>query len=365
MSSTLFTPISFGGVEFANRIVVSPMCQYSAVDGCATDWHIAHLGMLANSGAGHVVVEATGVERAGRITHGCTGLYSDESEAAMKRVMDFCRRAGTAKFGIQLAHAGRKASSQRPWEGGGALKPHEDPWQTIAPSALPFGPGWHMPRAMAAEDFGRVTAAFAAAAARAVRIGFDAVELHMAHGYLLHSFMSPLANRRDDDYGGSLQNRLRFPLEVAAAVREAVPAGVALGARITGSDWAEGGVTASDAAACAGMLRERGLDYVDVSSGGIASDVRTPTTPGYNVEIAAAVRAAGLPTRVVGMIVTAEQAERIVAEDRADMVALARALLDEPHWGWHAAARLGAEVIRPSQYLRAAPAMWPGAGKPR
>jgi len=365
MPSTLFTPIKVGSVELDNRIVVSPMCQYSAVDGCATDWHIAHLGMLANSGAGHVIVEATGVERSGRITHGCTGLYSPECEAAMKRVIDFCRRAGTAKFGIQLAHAGRKASAQRPWEGGGALKSHEDPWETIAPSALPFGPGWHVPRAMTADDFSRVKAAFVAAAARAVRIGFDTVELHMAHGYLLHSFMSPVANRRDDVYGGTLENRLRFPLEVAAAVRQEVPAGVALGARITGSDWTEGGLSAADAAACAGMLKARGLDFVDVSSGGIASDVRTPTAPGYNVDIAVAVRATGIATRVVGMIVAAEQAEHIVASGQADMVAMARAFLDEPHWGWHAAQRLGAEVKRPNQYQRAAPALWPGAAKVR
>jgi len=364
-SSALFSPITIGSVELANRVVVSPMCQYSAVDGCTTDWHLAHLGMLANSGAGHVVVEATGVERSGRITHGCTGLYSDESEAAMQRVIDFCRRAGTAKFGIQLAHAGRKASSQRPWEGGGALKPDQDPWQTIAPSALPFGPGWHVPRAMAADDFVRVKAAFVAAAERAVRIGFDTVELHMAHGYLLHSFMSPISNRRDDAYGGALENRLRFPREVAAAVRQAVPAGIAVGARITGSDWAEGGLTAADAATCAGMLKAHGLDYVDVSSGGVAADVRTPTAPGYNVDIATAVRATGIATRVVGMIVTAGQADGIVAAGRADMVALARAFLDDPHWGWHAAQALGAEVKRPSQYLRAAPAMWPGASKAR
>ncbi len=365
MPSTLFTPIKLGSVELDNRIVVSPMCQYSSADGCATDWHIAHLGMLANSGAGLVIVEATGVERAGRITHGCMGLYSDESEAALKHVIDFCRRAGAAKLGIQLAHAGRKASSQRPWEGGGALKPGQDPWETIAPSALPFGPGWHTPRAMVADDFARVRHAFVTAAQRAVRIGFDAVELHMAHGYLLHSFMSPVSNRRTDEYGGTLENRLRFPREIVEAVRQAVPHTVALGARITGSDWTDGGFIASDAVFCAKTLKAAGLDYVDVSSGGIASDVRTPTTEGYNVDIAAQVRGTGIATRVVGMIVTAPQAEAIVSEGRADMVALARAFLDEPHWGWHAAQKLGADVKRPSQYLRAAPALWPGATQAR
>ena len=365
MPSTLFSPIRLGSVELDNRIVVAPMCQYSAADGCATDWHLAHLGMLANSGAGLVIVEATHVERHGRITHGCMGLYSDESEAALKRVVDFCRGAGTAKLGIQLAHAGRKASVQRPWEGGGPLKPGQDPWATIGPSALPFGPGWHTPRAMAADDLARVRGAFAAAAQRAVRIGFDAIELHMAHGYLAHSFMSPISNERTDQYGGSLENRMRFPREIAEAVRQVVPPAIALGARITGSDWRDGGLTAADAVFCAKTLHAAGLDYVDVSSGGISPDARTPTTPGYNVEIAGEVRATGLATRAVGLIVTAQQAEGIIADGKADMVALARAVLDDPHWGWHAARALGAEVKRPNQYLRSAPGLWPGAASAR
>jgi 2,4-dienoyl-CoA reductase-like NADH-dependent reductase (Old Yellow Enzyme family) len=361
MSSTLFSPIQLGGITLENRIVVAPMCQYSAVDGCATDWHIAHLGMLANSGAGLLVVEATHVERHGRITHGCMGLYSDENEAALRRMIDFCRRAGSAKLGIQLAHAGRKASSQRPWEGGGALKPDQEPWQTIAPSALPFGPGWHTPRAMTAEDIAHVRAAFVASAQRAVRIGFDAIELHMAHGYLAHSFMSPVSNQRTDQYGGSVENRLRFPREIAEAVRQAVPRTIALGARITGSDWLDGGLTAADAVFCAKTLKAAGFDYVDISSGGISPDARTPTTPGYNVDIAGQVRATGIATRTVGLIVTAQQAETIVSEGKADMVALARAVLDNPHWAWHAAASLGVDIKRPNQYLRAAPAFWPGA----
>jgi 2,4-dienoyl-CoA reductase-like NADH-dependent reductase (Old Yellow Enzyme family) len=361
MPSILFSPIRLGSVELENRIVVAPMCQYSAVDGCATDWHLAHLGMLANSGAGLVIVEATHVERHGRITHGCMGLYSDESEAALKRVVDFCRRAGRAKFGIQLAHAGRKASVQRPWEGGGPLKPGQDPWPTIGPSALPFGPGWHTPREMVADDFARVRSAFAAAARRAVRIGFDAIELHMAHGYLAHSFMSPISNQRTDQYGGTAENRMRFPREIAEAVREVVPRAIALGARITGSDWLDGGLTAADAVFCAKTLKAAGLDYVDISSGGISSDARTPTTPGYNVDIAGEVRASGIATRVVGLIVTAPQAEAIVSGGKADMVALARAILDDPHWAWHAARTLGTDMKRPNQYLRSAPAFWPGA----
>jgi 2,4-dienoyl-CoA reductase-like NADH-dependent reductase (Old Yellow Enzyme family) len=362
MAPSLFSPIKLAGVELDNRIVVSPMCQYSAEDGCASDWHLAHLGMLANSGAGLLVVEATHVERHGRITHGCLGLYSDDCEATLAHVIATGRRYGTAKFGVQLAHAGRKASSQRPWEGGGALKPGEDPWETIAPSALPFGPGWHVPREMTAADIERVREAFVAAAARAVRIGFDAIELHGAHGYLIHSFMSPLSNRRGDRYGGSPENRMRFALEVARAVRAVVPRTVALGARITGSDWLDGGLTPADAVGFTKALQELGFDYVDISSGGITAEARTPTTPGYNVPIADEVRrATGIATRTVGLIVNPNQAEAIVAEGNADMVALARAVLDNPHWGWYAARTLGAEVKRPRQYLRAGSTLWPGA----
>jgi 2,4-dienoyl-CoA reductase-like NADH-dependent reductase (Old Yellow Enzyme family) len=366
MSSTLFSPIRIGGLELANRIVVSPMCQYSAVDGCATDWHLAHLGMLANSGAALVVVEATGVTRSGRITHGCLGLYSDACEDALARVMAHCRRAGTAKLGIQLGHAGRKGSSHAPWDGGLGLKDGEDPWETVAPSGLPFGPAWPAPREMTEADMAQVRDGFVQAAQRAVRLGFDAIELHGAHGYLLHSFISPVSNKRTDAYGGSLENRLRFPLEVAKAVRAVVPAGLPFGARITGSDWEEGGMTVDDAVGTAKAFRAAGLDYVDVSSGGIKSDTRNPTTAGYNAPLAAQVkRETGIATRTVGLISTPEQAEAIIADGRADMVALARAMLDHPHWGWHAARALGAEVARPRQYLRAAPKMWPGAAATR
>ena len=301
------------------------------------------------------------MERHGRITHGCLGLYSDDCELTLKHVIDIGRRYGTAKFGIQLAHAGRKASSQRPWEGGGALKAGEDPWATIGPSALPFGPGWHVPREMTVADIERVRGAFAAAAHRAVRIGFDAIELHGAHGYLMHSFMSPLSNKRTDEYGGGFENRLRFPLEVARAVRAVVPRSIALGARITGSDWLDGGLTPADAIAFTKALKEVGLDYVDVSSGGITAEARTPTTPGYNVPIADEVRrATGIATRTVGLIVMPQQADEVIAEGKADMVALARAVLDNPHWGWYAAQVLGAETKRPPQYLRASSKLWPG-----
>jgi NADPH2 dehydrogenase len=362
MSSALFSPIRLADLALDNRLVISPMCQYSADDGVANDWHTTHLGMLANSGAGLVIIEATHVERHGRITHGCLGLYSDHCEAELWRVIDHCRRIGTAKFGIQLAHSGRKGSAQRPWEGGAALAPGADPWETIAPSAIAFGPGWHTPREASEDDLARVTESFVAAARRALRIGFEAIELHMAHGYLIHSFISPIANKRTDRHGGSFENRMRFALDVTRAVRAVVPQGLPLGARITGNDWLDGGITAADAVACAKMLKAAGCDYVDVSSGGVSAEARNPPGPGYNVDIAAGVRReAAIATRTVGMIVTPKQAEAIIADGKADMVAIARAALDDPHWGWQAARALGGEVKRPPQYARAADKLWPGA----
>jgi 2,4-dienoyl-CoA reductase-like NADH-dependent reductase (Old Yellow Enzyme family) len=362
MPSTLFSPIKLADLTLANRIVVAPMCQYSADDGAGNDWHMTHLGMLSNSGAGLVIVEATHVERRGRITHGCLGLYSDGCEAALERIVYHCHHIGHAKIGIQLAHAGRKASSQRPWEGAKALSDSEDAWPTIGPSALPFGPGWHTPRAMTEEDMAHVTASFTEAAKRALRIGFDAIELHFAHGYLLHSFVSPLSNKRNDEYGGSFEGRMRFPLQVVRSVRAAVPRTMPLGARITGTDWVEGGLTPDDAVAMGKALKAEGFDYIDVSSANITPDSRWPTGPGFNVPAAERVRReAGIPVRAVGMITTARQAEEIIADGKADMIAMARAFLDDPHWGWHAAQTLGAEVARPVQYARTAPKLWPGA----
>jgi NADPH2 dehydrogenase len=362
MTSVLFSPIRLAELELANRIVVSPMCQYSANDGAASDWHMTHLGMLANSGAGLVIVEMTDVERRGRITHGCLGLYSDECEAALARVIAHCRRIGTAKFGVQLAHAGRKASTEPPWRGGAPLKPDADPWETIAPSAIPFGADWPAPRAMTEHDLDQVREAFVAAAKRAVRAGFDAIEMHMAHGYLLHSFVSPLSNKRNDAYGGAIEGRIRYPVEVAHAVRAVVPKAIPLGARISAADWMTGGLTIEDSVTFVRALKEAGLDYIDASSGGIAADTRNPTEPGYNAGLAGRIRAeTGIKTRTVGLIVSPQQAEAIVAEGKADMVCLARAMLDDPHWGWHAAQALGADVARPKQYQRAAPRMWPGA----
>jgi NADPH2 dehydrogenase len=359
MSSALFSPLKLAGLELPNRIVVSPMCQYSADDGSATDWHMMHLGMLANSGASLVVVEATAVERSGRITHGDLGLYSDDNELALGRVIAQCRRAGTAKFGIQIAHAGRKASAHLPWEGGLSLKPGQDPWPTMAASAVPFGADWHTPAMVTEADMTRIRDGFVNSIKRALRIGFDEIELHMSHGYMMHSFMSPLSNTRNDGFGGPMENRLKFPLEVAKAARAVVPKNIPLGARITGSDWRDGGLTPDDAVTIAKALKGAGVDLICVSSGGLYSDIRNPTEPLYNVAIAERVkREAGVAVRAVGSIVTPQQAEGVVAQGKSDMVAMARAFLDDPHWGWHAAKALGAEVPRAKQYLRAGPKLW-------
>ncbi|MDH4094955.1 MAG: NADH:flavin oxidoreductase/NADH oxidase [Betaproteobacteria bacterium] len=361
MTAKLFTPIQLGGVTLPNRIVVSPMCQYSAADGAMSDWHLAHLGTFACSGAGLFIIEATGVTREGRISNYCTGLYHDLNEAAMKRAVDLYRDITKSPIGVQLAHAGRKGSAQQPWLGGKALGPGESPWQTVAPSALPFAEGWHVPHELTAQEIQGVVDAFAAAAQRAKRIGLDLVELHAAHGYLLHQFLSPLSNKRTDRYGGSLENRMRAPLDVARAVREAWPKERALGARITASDWTEGGFEAADAAVFAKALKAIGLDYVCVTSGGVVN-ARIKLEAGYQVGFAETVkRGAGLPTMAVGLIVEPQQAEDIVASGRADMVALARGFLDNPRWVWHAAERFGAKHEYPPQYRRLHPDQWPGA----
>ncbi len=360
--SHLFSPIRLGSLELANRIAVSPMCQYSAIHGDATDWHLVHLGALAMSGAGLVVLEATAVEQEGRITHGCLGLYNDENEAALTRIVAFCRKHGSAKLGVQLAHAGRKASSQVPWEGGRALPADADPWPTISASATPFADDWHVPDAATETDLDRIVASFATAAKRVVRLGLDLIELHGAHGYLLHQFLSPISNTRTDSYGGSAENRMLFPLRVFEAVKAVCSPDVALGVRLTGQDWIEGGLTVDDAVAFSSELKRRGCDYVDVTSGGITLGAKIEIGPGYQVPFATAIRQrVGLPVMSVGLIVTPEQAEEVVASGRADMVALARTIMDDPHWAWHAAQVLGAEVERPNQYARAAPKHWPGA----
>jgi 2,4-dienoyl-CoA reductase-like NADH-dependent reductase (Old Yellow Enzyme family) len=362
MTSHLFSPITIGGLTLANRIAVSPMCQYSAENGAANDWHLQHLGSLSLSGAGLVIVEQTAVEPAGRISHGCLGLYSDASEAALARVVGFCRRAGSAALGIQLAHAGRKGSAKLPWEGGGPLSREAGAWRTAAPSAIPFDNRWPTPEALDDAGMARIRDAHVAAARRAERLGFDLVELLAAHGFLLHGFLSPITNRRSDAYGGGLENRMRYPLEVAAAIREVWPRRKALGMRITGTDWVDGGITPDEAGLFAGKLRGIGFDYVCVSSGGISPAARPAIAPGYQVPLAAAVKkASGIAVQAVGMIVDPHQAEAIVADGHADCVALARGFLDDPRWAWHAAAALGADAAYPPQYLRACPEHWPGA----
>jgi 2,4-dienoyl-CoA reductase-like NADH-dependent reductase (Old Yellow Enzyme family) len=362
MSSSLFTPIALRDLTLANRIVVSPMCQYSADDGSANDWHMQHLGSLSVSGAGLLMIEATAVEQAGRITHGCLGLYSDANEAALGRVVAACRRFGNTALGIQLAHAGRKGSAQRPWEGIHALSKPAGAWITVAPSPIALAEQWPTPHPLAAADLDRIEAAFVAATRRAARLGLDLVEAHCAHGYLLHEFLSPIANQRGDAYGGSLENRMRFPLRVMAAMRAAWPAAKPLGARITGTDWLPGGFSVEDAVVFAGALKAIGCDYVCVSSGGIVPKAPIPVGPGYQLDLAARVRRdAGIVTRAVGLLAEPHQAEAVIASGQADMVAMARAFLDDPRWPWHAAELLGAGVAYPPQYERSRANLWPGA----
>jgi 2,4-dienoyl-CoA reductase-like NADH-dependent reductase (Old Yellow Enzyme family) len=363
MPSPLFSPFPLRDVELPNRIVVSPMCQYSAEDGSANDWHLQHLGHLALSGAGLLMIEASAVERPGRITLGCLGLYSDANEAALARVLQAVRSfGGHARLGIQLAHAGRKGSAHKPWHGGHALKPAEGAYETFAPSAVPLAEDWHAPTALDHKGIGRIKDAFVAATRRAARLGIDVAEMHAAHGYLLHEFFSPLANRREDGYGGDLKGRMRLLLEIAAAMREVWPRERPLGARVSGSDWLEGGATVEDCVVLARELKALGLDYVCVSSGGILTKAPIRLGPGYQVPFAAQVRKeSGIATRAVGMIVDPFHAERILAAGEADMVALARGFLDDPRWGWHAAELLGVELEYPDQYKRAQPKVWPGA----
>jgi 2,4-dienoyl-CoA reductase-like NADH-dependent reductase (Old Yellow Enzyme family) len=355
----LFTPIQLGGVTLPNRIVVAPMCQYSANDGSMTDWHLMHLGQFAVSGAGLTMVEATGVTPEGRISPGCTGLYSDANEAAMQRVVAFFRTLTRHPIGVQLAHAGRKASVRFPWQGGKPLSREEGAWETVGPSPLAYADGWPAPHELSVSELKVLKERFVEAADRARRVGFDAVELHSSHGYLLHQFLSPLTNQRRDAYGA---DRMKFPLEVAAALREAWPKERCLGARISGSDWAQGGLGPDDAVQYARELKRIGLDYVCVSSGALVPQQKIPVTPGYQVPFAERVKqAVPIAVRAVGLIADPLQAEEIVAGGRADMVALARGFLDDPRWVWHAAERLGATVDYPPQYARSRSDQWPGA----
>jgi 2,4-dienoyl-CoA reductase-like NADH-dependent reductase (Old Yellow Enzyme family) len=354
--STLFSHYAIGSLELKNRIVIAPMCQYSAVDGAATDWHLIHLGHLALSGAAMLIIEATAVEAVGRITHGCLGLWCDATEAALQRVLQAVRANSRMPIAIQLGHAGRKASSHVPWQGGMLIPPAEGGWLPLAPSALSHLDGEAPPRALDEAGMQRIVAAFADAARRAHRLGLDAIELHAAHGYLLHQFLSPLSNARDDAYGGSLAKRMRFPLQVFEAVRAAVPAAMPVGVRLSATDWVDGGWDPVQSREFVQALQARGLDFLHVSSGGVSQQQKIPIGPGYQVGLAEQLkRETGAPTIAVGLITQAQQAEAIVANGQADLVALARGVLFDPRWPWHAAAQLGATVEAPPQYWRSQP----------
>jgi 2,4-dienoyl-CoA reductase-like NADH-dependent reductase (Old Yellow Enzyme family) len=354
--SKLFSPFTLRGVTLPNRVVVSPMCQYSAEDGRATAWHMIHLGGLALSGAGVLFIEATAVEPDGRITAGDLGLYDDATEAALKPVLAAIRKHSKIPVMMQLAHAGRKASSQLPWEGGQLIPLSQGGWTPSAPSAVAYKDGEAAPRALDAAELARVREAFAAAAKRAARLGIDGIEVHGAHGYLLHEFLSPLSNHRTDEYGGSLENRMRFPLEVFAAVREAFPTDKPVGIRVSSTDWVEGGWDIDETIVFAKALKKLGVDWIDASSGGMSPLQKIALRPGYQTPFAQAVKeGAGVNTIAVGLITEVQQAEDIVASGKADLVALARGLLYDPRWPWHAAAALGAPVDAPPQYWRAPP----------
>jgi NADPH2 dehydrogenase len=355
--SALFSPIQLRNLALPNRIMIAPMCQYTAENGEANDWHFVHIGSLALSGAAMFCIEATGVEAIGRITPGCLGLWNDATEAALKPIMASVRKHSKIAVAMQLAHAGRKASSHVPWDGGQLIPLAEGGWQPVAPSAVPHKEGEAPPLALDDAGLARVREAFVMATSRAMRLGIDAIEVHSAHGYLLHQFLSPLANKRTDQYGGSLQNRMRFPLEVFDAVRAAFPSDKPVGVKISATDWVEGGWDLAQSIEYVKELKSRGVDWIDVSSGGVSPLQKIPLGPGYQVPFAEKIReATGVTTMAVGLITEAKQAEEIIASGKADMVALARAMLYDPRWGWHAAAELGAHVEAPPQYWRSQPA---------
>ena len=357
MSSMLFSPVTLGPLQLPNRIAIAPMCQYSAVDGLPTDWHTIHLGNLALSGAGLLIIEATAVTPEGRISADDLGLWSDAHQEALAPVIRALRRYSPIKIAIQLAHAGRKASTRVPWEGGAQVAPSQPRgWQTVAPSAVPHAEGEAPPLALDADGLARVKDGFVAGARRAAALGLDGIELHAAHGYLMHQFLSPLSNLRADAYGGSLENRMRFPLEVFEAVRAAVPREMAVGVRISATDWVEGGWEIEQSLRFAAELKERGCDFIHVSTGGLSPRQEIPLGPGYQVGFAQRIKEeTGMPTIGVGLITEAQHAESILQQGQADLIGLARAMLYDPRWPWHAAAELGEQVFAPPQYWRSQP----------
>jgi 2,4-dienoyl-CoA reductase-like NADH-dependent reductase (Old Yellow Enzyme family) len=352
----LFSSINLRELTLKNRVVVSPMCQYSSVNGCAQDWHLMHLGNLCIGGSGMVIIEMTNVTPEGRITPNCMGLYNDETEESLKRIIDFCKSISDTPIAVQIAHAGRKASTRPPWGGREPLTPDNGGWQTVAPSAVASGPGAQVPRALEADEIEQLVDYFTGATQRAARIGFDAVEVHGAHGYLLHQFLSPLSNQRQDHYGGSLENRMRFPLDVFAAMRNEWPSDKPMGMRISATDWAEGGWDMQQSISLARALELMGCDWLDVSSGGLSPDQEIPSGPGYQVPFAEEMKQhTNMKIMTVGMITEPEQAEEIIFSGKADMVAIARGMLYNPRWTWHAAEKLGGSVHYPKQYLRCRP----------
>jgi len=355
--SKLFSPLEIGKLKLDNRIVIAPMCQYSADDGSATDWHIMHLGQLAMSGAGMLIIEATAVSSEGRISPGDLGLYSDQNEAALNRVLKAVRNYSQMPIAIQLGHAGRKASSNVPWKGGNQIQPDQPGgWQTLAPSGAPHAEGEHPPHMLDEGGLTKVRHDFEAATLRAARLGLDGIEIHMAHGYLLHEFLSPLANKRDDHYGGSLENRMRFPMEIFKIVRDAFPADCPVWIRLSATDWVEGGWDAEQSIEFSRQVETLGAAAIHVSSGGVSPAQKIPAGPGYQVGLARQIKTeVGVPVIAVGMITEPAQAEQIIADGKADAVALARGMLFDPRWPWHAAVELGARVAAPPQYWRSTP----------
>ena len=361
MGSHLFSPITLADIELRNRIIVAPMCQYSADEGNATDWHLMHLGQYAVSGVGLIITEAVGVEMEGRISPGCLSLCSDEHEASLKRIVDFCYNFGNTKMGIQLSHAGRKASTDLPWLGGKPIA-SSDPrgWPTEAPSAKPYAPeGWGTPAALDEGGLARIKNAFIDSAIRANRIGFEVVELHAAHGYLLHQFLSPLSNQRNDRYGGNLEGRMRFPLEVFDAVASVWPKHKALGVRFSATDWVEqSSWNLNESTQFALELKKRGCDFIDVLSAGNSPDQKIDVGPGYQTGFAAEIRReTSLPTMAVGQITEPKQAEAVLRSGQADMISLARGMLYNPRWAWHAAEALNEEAVYAPQYMRSSRAL--------
>lgn len=354
--SLLFSATQLGKLTLDNRIVIAPMCQYSAEDGKASAWHRIHLGQLALSSAGLLIIEATAVEAAGRISPGDLGLWDDATEAALASVLQDIRHYSDIPFGIQLGHAGRKASCAAPWLGGNQLSLEQGGWQTVAPSAQAFNPEDRAPVALTKQDLERLKQAFVDSAQRAAKLGIQLIELHAAHGYLLHQFLSPLSNQREDEYGGSLENRLRFPLEVFHAVRSALPDSVAVGVRLSATDWVEGGWDVEQSIVFSQQLEAAGSDYVHVSSGGLSPQQKITVGPGYQLPFARDIRKqVKIPVIGVGLITEPKQAEQALQEGDADLIALARAVLYDPRWPWHAAAELGAQAKAPPQYLRSEP----------